>query len=95
MKKRKIITTVFVILLIICLIPFPISYKDGGTVKYSAVLYKVIVWHTMNPGYDYNKVDSNGKYIGTEPFYLTGTDVYIFPFNFGDKGYWDRARSSK
>ena len=73
MKKVGIIILVIVFLLILCLIPFRTVQKDGGTVVYSAVLYKVIVWHRA--------------YINeqSEPDFITGTDVYIFPFNFGEK----------
>lgn len=95
MNRKKIFAILIVILFIACLIPFQTSYKDGGTKKYSAVLYKVMVWHMINPDYDYENVDSNGIYTGTEPSYLIGTDVYIFPFNFGDKDYRDREKSSE
>jgi hypothetical protein len=47
----------------------------GGTVTYSAVLYKVIVW-------DESYLDSPFDSSFTQ---RTGTDFYIFPFNFGDK----------
>lgn len=66
--KRKIIKIGIVILIALLLIPIPLAYKDGGTKSYNAVLYKIIVW---------NALDEN------EPGgYRTGTDFYIFPFNF-------------
>lgn len=37
------------ILLAILLIPIPIRLKDGGTVKYFAVLYQVEDVHRINP----------------------------------------------
>ena len=85
MKKRIVIIVVIIILLVLCLVPFPIMRNDGGTVEYNAILYKVIVWKQLNPK---AVNDSNGKYINNgEPRYLTGTDLYIIPFNFGVKEY--------
>ncbi|HPG92496.1 MAG TPA: hypothetical protein PK675_03715 [Clostridia bacterium] len=73
MKKNIIITIIIVILVILCFVPFKSIQKDGGTVVYSAFFYKVIVWHRA--------------YINeqSEPDFITGTDFYIFPFNFGEK----------
>jgi len=73
MKKVGIIIFVIVFLLLICLIPIKTVQKDGGTVVYSAVLYKVIIWHR---GYITEQ---------NEPDFITGTDFYFFPFNFGEK----------
>jgi hypothetical protein len=85
MKKRKKLIVVIIILLVFSLVPLPISRNDGGTVEYNAILYKIIVWKQLNPK---AVGDSNGKYIDNgEPEYLTGTDYYIFPFNFGVKEY--------
>ena len=39
MKKK--ITIISIILAIILLFPIPIRLKDGGTVEYKAILYKV------------------------------------------------------
>lgn len=39
MKKK--ITIISIILAIILLLPIPMRLKDGGTVEYKAVLYKV------------------------------------------------------
>ena len=44
-KKYKIL---LIILFIICLIPIPTFYKDGGTVTYSAILYKIINWNQLD-----------------------------------------------
>lgn len=44
-KKYKIL---LIILFIVCLIPVPTFYKDGGTVIYSAVLYKIIDWDQLD-----------------------------------------------
>lgn len=36
----------------ICLIPIPYRYKDGGTVKYKAVLYQVMDYHALDDRYE-------------------------------------------
>ena len=43
-KKYKILLIIF----IICLIPIPNFYKDGGTITYSAILYKIIDWNQID-----------------------------------------------
>ncbi|OJU10759.1 MAG: hypothetical protein BGN88_10475 [Clostridiales bacterium 43-6] len=92
MKKAIIITAV--ILFALMLIPVRTQYKDGGTVKYHAILYKVVKWHVINPdAYSVDaKRDQNGNYIGEEPLYLIRTDVYIFPFNYGEEKYVTEKR---
>ena len=47
-KKRFRIWMIPIILVaLICLIPYPSRYKDGGTVEYSAVLDTVTEWNTV------------------------------------------------
>lgn len=52
--KKKIKIIVIVILLLIALIPIPQHLKDGGTVRYQALLYCVSNVHSLaiNGGYD-------------------------------------------
>lgn len=60
MKKKK----VYIIIAILCLIllfPIPVHLKDGGTVEYRALLYKVSNVHSlasmedMEKGKEYNE----------------------------------------
>lgn len=44
MKKKVIIGIIFVLLLL-ALIPVPMRMKDGGSIEYSALLYKVTKYH--------------------------------------------------
>lgn len=46
--KRKIKVVIAVIVLIILLIPIPIRYKDGGSVRYRAILYDVTKYHQLD-----------------------------------------------
>lgn len=54
MSKKIIISVVIILLAAILLIPVPIHLKDGGTVKYQAVLYTVSDVHrlTADGGYE-------------------------------------------
>lgn len=54
MKKR--IRVIFIILICaILLVPIPVKYKDGGTVKYMAITYSITKQHSFSSqgkGYD-------------------------------------------
>lgn len=47
--KKKIITAICILLVIVLLIPIPMRMKDGGTVKYQAVLYSISDVHRLAP----------------------------------------------
>ena len=67
-KSRKRLRRAAVILLAVCLLPFPTILKDGGTKIFHAVLYKVVVWHRLRP------LPEGG--------YKTGVEFIPFPRNF-------------
>jgi hypothetical protein len=54
MMKKKIIIITITIIALILLFPIPIRYKDGGTVKYQAVLYSITDYNALRgvDGYD-------------------------------------------
>ena len=58
MKKR---IAILIIVLLFLLTPIPIRAKDGGTVEYAAVLYKVTKRHAMT-----QQGNVEGFDIGTE-----------------------------
>ncbi|HIZ19275.1 MAG TPA: hypothetical protein H9674_00250 [Firmicutes bacterium] len=64
---RRALLSLAVLLAIAC-IPIPATLKDGGTRNYSALLYRVIVWHRLAGG-------GGG--------YSTGVEVQLFPRNVG------------
>ena len=68
MKSKKRITKIIILLIATLFLLFPIKtvYKDGGTVKYQAVLYSYTKYHKI--------IDADEIYEGTE--------FEIFPFNF-------------
>ncbi len=79
LEKKKILLAVLIGLLIVFMIPIKTTRKDGGTKVYMSMFYKVVRHHEMNPEYE-RELQEQG-YSNKERF-LTGTDVYIFPFNF-------------
>ena len=46
---KKIITVICILLVIALLLPLPMRMKDGGTVKYQALLYSVSDVHRLAP----------------------------------------------
>ena len=50
--KKKIVIIICVLLAIALLFPIPLRMKDGGTVKYQAVLYSVSDVHRLAPSED-------------------------------------------
>ena len=71
MKKGLLIILVIIIILVI---PVKIQYKDGGTVEYKSLTYKIIKWHRLSEFY--------------QDGYKTGTDIYFFPDNFKSIDYY-------
>lgn len=51
-KKSKII--IAVIILLVLLIPVPTRYKDGGSVRYRAVLYDITKYYQLDLETGYN-----------------------------------------
>lgn len=71
-KKSKAIRIFIAIAAVLLLVPFPIGYKDGGTVKYRAALYCVTKQHSI--AFDPLEQE-DGYYIGTAVEIL-GFEVY-------------------
>ena len=46
---KKLITVICILLVIALLLPVPMRMKDGGTVKYQALLYSVSDVHRLAP----------------------------------------------
>ena len=47
--KKKIIISISVLLAIVLLCPIPMRLRDGGTVKYQALLYSISDVHRLAP----------------------------------------------
>ncbi len=78
MTKKKIIIIVVILLLIILVIPVKLHHKDGGTIEYKSLTYKIIKWHRLDEYYDTG--------------YKTGTEVHFFPNNFKSIDYFDEVK---
>ena len=76
-KKKKVVIIIIIIVIALLVIPFPVpmTYKDGGTKVYNAVLYRIVVWHAL----DLDSPDG----------YKTGTDIHFIPDNFKNLSYFD------
>ena len=46
--KKKLIIVIIVVVLLILLVPIPFKLKDGGTVEYKALTYKISRVHRLN-----------------------------------------------
>lgn len=66
--------TIFIILVL----PIRLQYKDGGTVEYRSLTYKIIKWHRLDEYY--------------EGGYKTGTEVHFFPNNFKPIDYFAEVK---
>lgn len=74
-KKKKIIKYIVIFLfLLVLFFPIKLQYKDGGTIEYKSLTYKIIKWH---------RIKNYGRY-------KTGTDFILFPNNFKPLDYYDQ-----
>lgn len=67
--KKKVITIVIIIIALILLFPIPMKLKDGGSIKFQALLYSVTKYHKL----DHNAEDGYVDGIGIE---ILGMEVY-------------------
>ncbi len=73
-KRSKAVRIAAAIIIVLLLVPFPVRYKDGGTVKYRAALYCVTKRHEL--------AAQGGYYVGTEIeilFFKVYSDVEFMP----------------
>ena len=78
-RTKKRIIAAAVIFLVLLLIPFPVWYKDGGSVDYKAVLYSVRKEHSIA-----GTLGEEGFNIGTKVKILSWVvydDVEFVPIN--------------
>ena len=75
MKKRIITIICLCFVALVLLVPIPLRYKDGGTVKYSALLYSVTNVHSIITQYVAEGEYKDGYEVGTIVRVL-GFEVY-------------------
>ncbi len=68
--KKKNVYIVCVLLAIVLLIPIPLQLKDGGTVEYKALVYRVLKVHRLAP------VELGKEYEEGIIIKVLGIDVY-------------------
>ena len=68
---KKFILALIIIVLSICLVPFPAQYKDGGSVHYNAILYDVYDVHSL-----YGNPDIGMKHV--EGFIIEIFGIQVF-----------------
>ena len=67
--KNKILLIVIIILLLILLIPIPMRLKDGGSIRFQALLYSITKYHKLSEALDGNYIDGIGvEVLGVEIF---------------------------
>lgn len=67
--KKKVVTIVIIIIALILLFPIPMKLKDGGSIRFQALLYSVTKYHKL----DHNAEDGYVDGIGIE---ILGMEVY-------------------
>lgn len=72
MKKKIVIIGITVVVFVILVFPIKVQYKEGGTIMYNSLTYKIIVWNAL---------------MGENEI-KTGTEVHLFPNNFHDYAYY-------
>ena len=69
--KKKVIIGICILLAIVLLIPIPMRLKDGGTVAYNAILYRVEDVHRIDP-----EATSGNDYLEGTIVKILGIEVY-------------------
>ena len=50
-KNKKVIVRLIIVVMLLLFVPIPLHLKDGGTVVYRAVLYKLTKYHNFSLRY--------------------------------------------
>ena len=69
MKKKLIIVSIIIIALIL-LIPIPMKLKDGGSIEFKAILYKITKSHRLS------SIEEDVKYIDGIAIEILGKEIY-------------------
>lgn len=69
MKKKLIIVSIIIIALIL-LIPIPMKLKDGGSIEFKAILYKITKYHRLS------SIEEDVKYIDGIAIEIFGKEIY-------------------
>ena len=67
-RKRKLTTVIVAVCAVLLFLPIPATIKDGGTKTFTALLYRVVIWHRLD--------------LSCEGGYKTGVELQLLPDNF-------------
>ncbi len=74
MKKKSIVIVIIIVIALILLVPIPMRLKDGGSIKFQALLYNVTKYHKLDDSSESGYVDGIGiEILGAEIFNNTET----------------------
>lgn len=68
--KKKLIIVSFIIIALILLIPIPMKLKDGGSIEFKAILYKITKYHRLS------STEEDVKYIDGIAIEILGKEIY-------------------
>ena len=71
MKKKKVWIAVIVIIGLVLLLPIPQRLKDGGSIRYAALLYQITDVHRINPD-----IESDEPYLEGIEIEILGAKVF-------------------
>ena len=71
MKKKKVLIAVIVIIGLVLLFPIPQRLKDGGSIRYAALLYQITDVHRINPD-----IESDEPYLEGIEIEILGAKVF-------------------
>ena len=71
MKKRKVWIVVILIIGLVLLFPIPQRLKDGGSIRYAALLYQITDVHRINPD-----IESDAPYLEGIEIEILGAKVF-------------------
>lgn len=69
--KKKLIIGICILLIAVLLAPIPMRLKDGGTIRYTAILYTIEDVHRLNPD-----VESDQTYLEGTIIKILGMEVF-------------------
>lgn len=70
-KKRALLVIAVVLALVLLLTPIPLRLKDGGSVRYKALVYEVTKIHQLA-----SEIDADYEYIEGVEVKILGVTVY-------------------
>ena len=71
MKKKKVLMAVIIVIGLVLLFPIPQRLKDGGSIRYAALLYQITDVHRINPD-----IESDEPYLEGIEIEILGAKIF-------------------